>query len=359
MLETDKNKSVKKKQGLGRGLGSLFGEEINEPAAVDNVMNDVSKVSSTPTPIPDLPPEPAAAAPAAPAAPTTINIPGWIPAPVPQQAIATVATEPPVPPGQRIWSIAVDKIFPNKEQPRKDFAPEKIAELAASIKEQGILQPITVRKTESGKYEIIAGERRWRSAQAAGLHEVPVIIREADNKKVLEWALIENIQREDLNPIEEAEAYNQLIIDFNYTHQALAEKMGKDRATVTNALRILTLAKEVRELIREQKISQGHAKVLLGLENSELQKQLAQEIVKKGLSVRAVEKEVAALKKGRSLDEKADGPAERMVETLSTDLQKSLGTRVKIDYSEGKGRITINFYSDDELTSLVEKIKGH
>jgi ParB family chromosome partitioning protein len=342
MLEADKNKN--KKKGLGKGLGSLFGEEINEPAAVDNVMNDTAPVNTAPTPI---------------------NIPGWTPAPTPPQATATipaqqaVASEPAVPPGQRIWSVAIDKIFPNKEQPRKDFAPEKIAELAASIKEQGILQPITVRKTAEGQYEIIAGERRWRSAQAAGLHEVPVIIKEADNKKVLEWALIENIQREDLNPIEEAEAYNQLIIDFNYTHQALAEKMGKERATITNALRILTLAREVRELIREQKISQGHAKVLLGLENLEQQKTLAQEIVKKGLSVRAVEKEVQSLKKGIVTQEKPAGPAERMVETLSADLQKVLGTRVKIDYSEGKGRVTINFYSDDELTSLVEKIKGH
>jgi len=350
MLEADKNKA-KKKQGLGRGLGSLFGEEINEPIAVENVVNDVTPVGATPTPA---------------TVPQPLNIPGWTPAPTPPSAAATVipaqqavASEPSVPPGQRIWSIAIDKIFPNKEQPRKDFDPAKIAELAASIKEQGILQPITVRKTEAGKYEIIAGERRWRSAQAAGLHEVPVIIKEADNKKVLEWALIENIQREDLNPIEEAEAYNQLILDFSYTHQALAEKMGKERATVTNALRILTLAKDVRELIREQKISQGHAKVLLGLENLEQQRELAQEIVKKGLSVRAVEKEVARLKKGEPKVEIVAGPAERMVETLSSDLQKILGTRVKIDYAGGKGRVSINFYSDDELTSLVEKIKGH
>jgi ParB family transcriptional regulator, chromosome partitioning protein len=329
MLDPDKNKDAKKKHGLGRGLGSLFSEEDLAPAAPE-ATSDATTPTSAPTPV---------AAPTAPA----------------QQA---VASEPNVPAGQRIWSIAVDKIFPNKEQPRKEFDQEKIKELAASIKEQGILQPITVRKTEAGKYEIIAGERRWRSAQAAGLHEVPVIIKEADNKKVLEWALIENIQREDLNPIEEAEAYNQLILEFSYTHQALADKMGKERATITNALRILTLAKDVRELIREQKISQGHAKVLLGLENLEQQRQLAQEIVKKGFSVRATEKEVAALKKGEKTSEKIESPADRMAETLAVELQKTLGTRVKIEYSEGKGRVLISFYSDDELTSLVEKIKG-
>lgn len=344
MLEADKNKDPKKKQRLGRGLGSLFGEEITEPGTVENVVNDV----------------PGPVTPAAPVAATSsekTEVAAATPAAIPPQQ--AVAAEPPVPAGQRIWTVAVDKIFPNKEQPRKDFDPEKIKELAASIKEQGILQPITVRKTDSGKYEIIAGERRWRSAQAAGLHEVPVIIKEADNKKVLEWALIENIQREDLNPIEEAEAYNQLIIDFGYTHQALAEKMGKERATITNGLRILTLAKDVRELIREQKISSGHAKVLLGLENLEQQRDLAQQILKKGLSVRALEKEVAAIKKGVSSIDKEEGPSERMVETLASDLQKNLGTRVKIDYSAGKGRIQINFYSDAELTSLVEKIKGH
>lgn len=332
MLDTaDKNN--KKKQRLGRGLGSLFTEEINEPGTVENVVNDTVETAPVPT----------VANSSAPAVP-------------PQQAAA--ATEPSVPPGQRIWSVAVDKIYPNKEQPRKDFDPEKIKELAASIKEQGILQPITVRKLETGGYEIIAGERRWRSAQAAGLHEVPVIIKEADNKKVLEWALIENIQREDLNPIEEAEAYNQLILEFSYTHQALADKMGKERATITNALRILTLAKDVRELIREQKISQGHAKVLLGLENLEQQRDLAKEIVKKSLSVRATEKEVLRLKAGGEISEKVEGPAERMVESLANDLQKTLGTKVKIDYAGGKGRVQINFYSDDELTSLVEKIKG-
>jgi len=332
MLETDKNKNKKR---LGRGLGSLFSEEVSEPGMVEEVTKETPSAS----------------------------------APPPQQAYAGTAVKAPVetpaiinvPPGQRIWTVGIDKVFPNKSQPRKDFDGEKIKELAASIKEQGILQPITVRKTAESTYEIIAGERRWRAAQAAGLHEVPVIVKEAENKQVLEWALIENIQREDLNPIEEAEAFNQLIGEFKYTHQELADKMGKERATVTNSLRLLTLARDVRELLREQKISQGHAKALLSLDIPEQQRNLAAEIVKKGLSVRAVEKEVARMKKGEAATaaptEKENLWAE-LVESLAGDLQKKLGTKVKIDYAEGKGRIVVNFYSDDELTSLVETIKG-
>ncbi|MBY0314175.1 MAG: ParB/RepB/Spo0J family partition protein [Bdellovibrionales bacterium] len=336
MLETNKDK---KKQRLGRGLGSLFGDD----ATGNESINTPEAASALEDTVPDF-------------APVTL-----------EKTEKTVVLEPTVPAvstpsaGPRVWSIGVDKIYPNKEQPRKDFPQEKIAELAASIKEQGILQPITVRKIEENRYEIIAGERRWRAAQAAGLHEVPVIIKEADNKKVLEWALIENIQREDLNPVEEAEAYSQLIEDHAYTHQELATQLGKERATISNSLRLLTLTKEVRDLVKEQKLSVGHAKVLLALDQSDMQRKVAQTVLDKGLSVRATEKEVANLKKAVAGELDIEAPksvAERLVETMESDLQKSLGTKVRIDYSGGKGRITIYFYSDDDLTLISDCLKG-
>jgi ParB family transcriptional regulator, chromosome partitioning protein len=334
MLESEKNKDFKKKQRLGRGLGSLFTEEITETGMVDEATGAESQSAKSSS----------------------------------EENFKTVVIQAPAPvaapvesvhANQRIWSVSIEKIIPNKDQPRKEFDPEKIKELAASIKEQGILQPIVARKLESGEYEIIAGERRWRAAQVAGAHEVPVILKEADNKKVLEWALIENIQRENLNPIEEAEAYNLLISNYNYTHQVLAEKMGKERATISNSLRLLTLSREVRELIREQKISAGHAKALLSLENLEQQRELAKEIIHRGLSVRAVEKEVAALKKPASQDGlEEESVSERLAEMMAEDLQKIYGTRVKIDYVEGKGKIVIQFYSDEGLTAIVDKMKG-
>lgn len=189
------------------------------------------------------------------------------------------------------------------------------------------------------------------------MHEVPVIIKEADNKKVLEWALIENIQRESLNPIEEAEAYSQLLKDYNYTHQQLAERVGKDRATISNALRTLALPKEVRDLVRTRQLSTGHAKALSGLENPEQLKQLAKQIVAKSLSVRATEKEVARIKSNKATPTVSSTPSSRQAEHLSSEIQKALGTRVKIDYKEGKGKVTIHFYSDDELTIISEKLK--
>lgn len=329
MQDSDKNKDFKKKQRLGRGLGSLFTDEITEPGMVNEATASTIDTNEENF--------------------KTVII----------QAPQSTAAEA-LGAHQRIWSIAIEKIIPNKDQPRKEFNPEKIKELAASIKEQGVLQPIVARKLESGEYEIIAGERRWRAAQVAGAHEVPVILKEADNKKVLEWALIENIQRENLNPIEEAEAYNKLISSYNYTHQELADKMGKERATVSNSLRLLTLSKEVRDLIREQKISQGHAKALLSLENLEQQRALAKDIIARGLSVRAVEKEVAQLKNKTEEESVSVGQtvSDRLVETMASDLQKTFGTRVKIEYSQGKGKIVINFYSDEGLTGIVEKMKG-
>ena len=192
--------------------------------------------------------------------------------------------------GQRVWMIDIEKLTGNVYQPRKIFLPEKIQELSASIKEKGILQPIVARRLGDDLFEIIAGERRWRAAQAAGLRSVPVILKEVENQESLELALIENLQRHDLNPIEEAEAFHQLSREFSLSQQEIAQKVGKDRATVANALRLLTLAPEVRQMLSSGELTTGHAKALLALPDLEKQKLLARKITSERLTVRAAEK---------------------------------------------------------------------
>ena len=193
--------------------------------------------------------------------------------------------------------ISISSIVPNKNQPRKSFENTALEELTNSIKERGIIQPLIVRKSDdqNDKFELIAGERRWQAAQSAGLHEVPVVIIEADNLKSLELAIIENVQRKDLNPIEEAESYKNLMENFGYDHEKVSKFIGKSRSHIINSLRLLTLPERVINMIKEEKISQGHAKILVGLENSLL---LAEKIIKKSLSVRQTESLVRFLKKG-------------------------------------------------------------
>jgi len=256
---------------------------------------------------------------------------------------------------KRIWDLGIDKVQPNKRQPRKDFEKEPLQELANSIKEQGILQPITVRKTGE-TFEIIAGERRWRAAQIAGLHKVPVIIKDVSDQKVMELALIENIQRENLNPVEEAIAYQQLIEDYEMSQAEVAQKVGKNRTTITNSLRVLTLPKEVKRALRSHEISVGHAKVLLSVEDPADQVRFLKNVINQKLSVRALEKEVRKKPSESGSFDTLD-VSERLAKSLSADLQKTLGTKVQIKYKNGKGRIEISFYSDDELTSISEKVK--
>ncbi|MCB0377621.1 MAG: ParB/RepB/Spo0J family partition protein [Bdellovibrionales bacterium] len=331
MPTIDKQKSSNvKKQRLGRGLGSLLSTgadefENAEPkkvAARPHENKPATQVASQKT------------------------------SPVMEKAPQTKEIDP----SQRVWSLAIDKVFPNKTQPRKDFHKEPLQELADSIKEQGLLQPITVRKKD-GKYEIIAGERRWRASQLAGLHEVPAIVKDVDDRKSMELALIENLQRENLNPVEEALGYQLLMDDYDLSQQEVAKKVGKNRTTVTNSLRILTLPKEIRGWIREGKMMVGHAKVLLSLEDPVDQVKLAQKTMGKKLSVRALEKEIRKLGKSKSSSINAIGVSERLAEGLATDLQKVLGTKVNIQYKSGKGKIEISFYSDDELSQFCERIK--
>lgn len=280
-------------------------------------------------------------------------------APAPISTPATVVAT--IPPESRIWKIAVDKLNPNEYQPRQKFNKESLAELAASIKDKGMLQPIVARRHLNGTLEIISGERRWRAAQIAGLHEVPVLIKSVTDQDALELAIIENIQREDLNPIDEAEAYQRLADEFKLTQHQIAAKVCKERATVANAMRLLSLPSLVREMLSQQEITSGHAKVLLSLSDPKTQHQLAKKVLANKLSVRALEKIIQAMQKqpNETIEEldNVEKTKIRLAEAASLELQRLLGTKVVIDYSMGKGKITLAFYSDEEFNQIVEKIK--
>ena len=250
--------------------------------------------------------------------------------------------------------ISISSIIRNKYQPRKKFDKESLEELTSSIKERGIIQPVVVRKSEDQDemYEIVAGERRWQAAQNAGLHEVPVIIIKADNLKSLEFAIIENVQRKDLNPIEEAEGYKRLIDDFNYDQDKVAKFIGKSRAHISNCLRLLSLPKEVIELIIEEKISQGHAKILVGLDSAIL---LAKKIISKKLSVRQTESLVKSIKK---ISNKSFLRKDPNISIIENDLSDKVGMRVFVkNKKNNSGTITLEYKAYDQLDRLVEIIK--
>lgn len=256
--------------------------------------------------------------------------------------------------------VKITKVEPNREQPRKKFDEEALQELSDSIKEYGILQPLLVKKTGE-TYQIIAGERRWRAAKLAGLKEVPVIIREYDKQQSVEIALIENVQRADLNPIEEAFAYQQLMQEFGLKQEEIAARVSKNRATITNSIRLLKLAKNVQGLLIDGQISSGHARALLGIEDAQQQEKLAKDIVEKGLSVREVEKLVKLLSKPPK--EKKEKEEERDMRFIFQDLEERMkgimGTKVMIHQKDkNKGRIEIEYYSPSELERIVELIES-
>lgn len=252
----------------------------------------------------------------------------------------------------------IEKIRPNRNQPRKQFAPEKLEELAASIREKGIIQPLVV-TLKGDHYEIIAGERRWRASQKAGLREVPVVIREASEEAVMELALIENIQREDLNAIEEAQAYKSLVEHFGISQDEVAKRVGKNRTTVTNALRLLKLPQEVQQDVVEERLSMGHARALLGLENDELLQKARHEIIQRMLSVRAAEELVNRLKKAPKPQPKPPKQPDLLMTALEEQLQKQFQTRIAIRRnSAGKGALEIHFNSPDELTRIIDLLQS-
>lgn len=348
---------------LGRGLGSLLGEA----SAQSEGRLPTPALQATPAAKPA--PAPAASAQSAttiapvvvkpiaqstPAAAPTISAASPTPTQMTTQVVTSVNNE------NRVWQISIEKVQPNRNQPRKIFSPEQLKELADSIKEKGIIQPILARPTDkAGQYEIIAGERRWRAAQQAGLKEVPVIVRPTNPQETLELALIENIQRADLNVIEEAEAYAHLARTYSMTQQEMAQKVGKDRATVANVMRLLQLAPEVREMVKRNELQLGQAKVLLAANDPETQVQLAKKVVRQGLTVRALEKLLAQMKEssdGLEIVEE-NGEQARMLKNVEAELQKLLGTRVGIEEKGGKGRLTIYFYSMEELNQVIDRIR--
>jgi ParB family chromosome partitioning protein len=254
----------------------------------------------------------------------------------------------------------IEEIIPNRSQPRKHFDESKLQELAESIKEKGILEPLIVRRTDKG-YELIVGERRWRAAQKAGLKEVPVLIKEVEGKDVLEISLIENLQREDLNPIEAAEAFKHLIEEFNLSQEDLGKRIGKDRTTITNIVRLLKLPTEIRNQLLQNRITSGHARAILSLESKEKQKELCALIIKKGLSVR--EAEALAKRWSEKLKKtipsvKRKGDLESQLISLQDSLRRHLGTKVQIILKGKKGKIEIEYYSHEDLERIVETILG-
>jgi ParB family chromosome partitioning protein len=302
------------KPALGRGLGALLG-------------------GSPPSAKPMLP----AAAPS-------------IPAPA----------EPSVDERERVQRVPLEQVRPCPFQPRKEFAAEALQELADSIKEQGIIQPLIVRQKPDG-FELIAGERRWRAAQLAGLADVPVIVREADDRAVLELALIENLQRENLNPIEEAHGYSELIGTFQLRQEDVAVKVGKSRTVVANALRLLKLPSDLQAHVRDGRLSVGHAKVILGLSGHAEQQLAAERVIKQSLNVRQTEELVTRLQQkmqvittpARNGGSSAPVITDVHVANLENKLRERFGTKVQLRYRAGKGTLDIRFYSDDELERIM------
>jgi ParB family chromosome partitioning protein len=268
---------------------------------------------------------------------------------------STAPVAAPLPPGRAVLQLPVEAVERNPEQPRKRFDEAKLAELAASIREHGVVEPILVRK-EGSKYRIVAGERRWRAAQRAGLREVPAIVREATDKEAFEIALVENLQRADLNAIEEAEAFDVLAKEYGLTQEQIATRVGKERSSVANALRLLKLPEEVRESVQAGQLDMGHARALLGLEDAEVIRKTAQRAIREGLSVRALEGLIRSLTKKPG---KKDGPPEESasVRDLTNRLNRRLGARCRVvQRSPSAGKLEIEYTSLDELDGILERI---
>ena len=253
--------------------------------------------------------------------------------------------------------LPLQKVEPNPLQPRKTFDPEALQELADSIAVHGVIQPLTVRKLSTGYYQIIAGERRWRASRMAGLSEIPVIIIEADDKKAMELALIENLQRADLNPIEEALGYRQLMQEYGMTQEVTAERVGKSRPAVANALRLLALPKHILDMVEEGTLSAGHARALLGLSDEQQQFAIAQKIINLQLSVRQAESMCRNI--GRKTVQKVQSaPLVDYIGECEKTLSKVLGRGVRIHTGKRKGRVELEYYGDDDLQNLYEILQG-
>ena len=332
--------SQNKKKGLGRGLGSLLGGQAGDIQNNIRLNNTTSENKET--------------------SPMTSQTVGTLQKMNTQGTIQTVNTVvAPVSDENKVWNVAVDKLKPGKFQPRKTFEKQSLDELSQSIKENGILQPIIARRLPDGQLEIIAGERRWRASQAAGKHEVPVIIKKYSDSEALELSIIENIQREDLNPIEEAEGYQRLITEFGMSQQAVAEKVGKERATIANSVRLILLHPEIKKMIIKGDVSVGHGKVLLALTDFKIQLETAKRVVAEKLSVRKLEKIVDSILDPEEVvvnpsDEQKKVLEAKIVKDYEDKIQKKFSTKATVDYSDGKGKITISYYSKEEFNNIIE-----
>lgn len=312
---------AKAKRGLGKGLGAFFGEEVVQEVTKDQE-NEKKEITSEK-----------------------------------DDNIAAKENEAENENGE--FFIKISRIEPNREQPRKDFSEEQLQELADSIRQYGVLQPLLVQK-KGDLYEIVAGERRWRAAKMAGLKEIPVVVREYGKQQAMEIALIENVQREDLNPIEEAVAYQRLMQEFHLKQEEIAERVSKNRSTITNSMRLLNLVPEIQQMLIDGLISSGHARALLAVPDPAQQLALAERIIKDHLSVREVEKAVKALGKiqKEKKKEKEDEALELIFKNLEERMKTVVGTKVNINRKDrSKGKIEIEYYSEAELERIVELIE--
>ncbi len=262
--------------------------------------------------------------------------------------------------GDGAVSLPISQVEPGLNQPRKRFDPETLAELADSIRIHGIIQPLTVRRLSTGYYQIIAGERRWRAAKDAGLREVPVVIIEADDKKVMEIGLIENLQREDLNPVEEAQGYQTLMKEYGLTQEQVAQQMGKSRPAITNTLRLLALPEDLLELVAQDQLSAGHARALLAAPTPALQRAAAKRVIAERLSVRQTEALIKTLQKEpKKTQRAADDPIALYLGEVEKTLSGQLGRKVTITAKGDKGRIQLEYYNSQDLDSLLTWLQAH
>lgn len=257
--------------------------------------------------------------------------------------------------GQEIQTLRLSEIEPNRNQPRKEFDREALQQLADSIREHGVLQPLLVRAMGESSYQLVAGERRWRAARMAGINEVPVIIKELDDTQAMEIALIENLQREDLNPIEEALGYQVLTEQYNMTQDEVAKRVGKSRPVIANALRLLGLPAEILEMVKHGKITSGHARALLAFENKEQMLEVAKKIISQGLTVREVEK----LAKPKKQEEEVLRPNDNYFKEVEVALVHTLGRKIKVqEKKDGRGIVQIEFYNKEDLAGIANRLAG-
>lgn len=257
-----------------------------------------------------------------------------------------------------VQTLPISRVEPNSGQPRRNFDPEAITTLADSIRQYGLIQPLTVRMLQNGQYQIIAGERRWRAAREAGLTEVPVMVIQADDRKAMELALIENLQREDLNPLEEAQGYRSLIEEFGLSQEETAQRVGRSRPAITNALRLLNLPESLQKLVTAGTLSAGHARTLLPLKSESLMEKTAENVIKDQLSVRQTESLVKKLLEPEKEAPKEDPKEIDYVAEAARELTRHIGRKVTISRGKKKGSLSLEFYGDDDLQQLLTMLEG-